>query len=128
MTAMARWCSRGFRSGTDTGQLTRLTIFDEKSFNSMILGSHTTTSSFTVRKKHEYRAQGWQQSTACASEQLDVPESAQILEYFAGNSMTRVPRRFYSPDISSPDFCFDGYAKKQIKNGVITDGDDLGAR
>jgi hypothetical protein len=81
-----------------------------------------------VRKKHECGAQDWQHSTACASEQLDVSESAQIYEYFAGKSMTRVARRFYSPNISPPDFCIDGYAKKQIKKGVITERDDLEAR
>jgi hypothetical protein len=80
-----------------------------------------------VRKKNEYRARGWQQSTACAFEQFDVSESAQIREYFAGKSMTRVARRSYSPDISPPGFCFHGYAKKQIKNRVITEGDDLEA-
>jgi hypothetical protein len=49
--------------------------------------------------------------------------SAQIDEYFAGKSMMRVVRCFYSPDMSPPDFCFDEHAKKQIKNGVVTEGD-----
>jgi hypothetical protein len=62
---------------------------------------------------------------ACAYEQLDVLESAQIHEYFAGKSITRVAHRCYSPDISPPDFCVDEYAKKQIKNGGITEGDKL---
>jgi hypothetical protein len=51
----------------------------------------------------------------------------QLREYSAGKSMTSEACRFYSPDISPSDFCFEGYAKKQINNGVIKEEDDLEA-
>jgi hypothetical protein len=65
-----------------------------------------------VRKKHEYHAQSWQLSIACASGQLDMLQSARIPEYFAGKPIMRVARRFYTPDISLLDFSFDGDATK----------------
>jgi transposase len=48
-----------------------------------------------------------------------------IQEYFARKEMTRAPHPVYSPDLSPCDFSLFGYAKKRMKDQIITYESDL---
>jgi hypothetical protein len=50
---------------------------------------------------------------------------SKIQEYFTRKKTTRTPDPIHSRDLSQCDFWFFGYAKKQLKERLITDKSDL---
>jgi hypothetical protein len=67
----------------------------------------------------------WQEPTGRATNNPMCHHGRKIQDYFARKTMMRVPNPVCSADPSLSDFWFFGYAKKRIKNQIITGEEDL---